>query len=162
MSYSGVRIVPLVLCLCAASLCGQTQQISVVSSTYPLTATAAGSSKYFSIAIGVSYPTGLTPSSYISGTQLNSDFQAFNTAYPNPADPPEAILSSILASILTKYPQMSGGSLTALLSSNAIPGVVAPSGGSVSVFSGTYYTGLGALVANQLSSGAKPKQTQPQ
>jgi hypothetical protein len=43
------------------------------------------------------------PGSYISGTQLNKDFQSFLAAYPNQTDPPEAILSTVLQSILSKY-----------------------------------------------------------
>ena len=99
--------------------------------------------------IGVSYPIGLAPSSYISGAQLNTNFQTFLAAYPSPQDPLEAILSTVLKSILGKYPQMTGGSIY-----GEIPGpgttefgvmVPGPPIGSVSVIIGTYNPTTGVL-----------------
>jgi hypothetical protein len=87
MSTFLTRVTVLFTALCLGSLCAQTQQISLVTSSYPLTATSIGATKFYSVSMTVSYPAGLTPSSYISGTQLNTDFQTFNSAYVNQQDP---------------------------------------------------------------------------
>ena len=64
------------------------------------------------MSITVIYNTGLSPASlYISQAQLKSDVQSFVAAYSSPQDPVEAIASSVLASILQKYPQINGGYL---------------------------------------------------
>jgi hypothetical protein len=94
------------------------------------------------VSLGVSYPVGLTPGSYISGTQVNTDSQSFLTAYPSQTDPPEAILSTVLQSILKKYPQMTGGTLTGeIAGAETVEGITVPipdGGGTVSVAIGAY------------------------
>jgi hypothetical protein len=115
----------------------------------------AGSSFTFTTTnIDVTYPVGLTPNSYISATQLNTDFQAFLTAYPSPTDPPEAILSTVLQAILNKYPQMTGGSLSGELPGTYMGFPLSSGGGTVSVSIGNYN-----LAAYGLSRkpAAKPK-----
>jgi hypothetical protein len=102
---------------------------------------------FSSVNLGVSYPTGLSPSSYITSNQLNSDFQASISAYPSPSDAPEAYLSVSLQQILNKYSQMPGGSVIASIKGpdTMIPGTTVttpgPPIGTVSVFLGTYSVG---------------------
>jgi hypothetical protein len=133
-----MRNLILSLSLSCGLLYGQTQKIATVSSSYPVTLPAGTNLSFSSAGLGISYPVGLTPGSYISATQLNTDFQTFLAAYPSPTDPPEAILSSVLQSILNKYPQMTGGTLTGEIPGTFM-GVPIPSGGgSVTVVIGTY------------------------
>ena len=114
--------------------------MATIDSSYPVTIPAGSSVNFTTASIGVSYPVGLTPSAYISGTQLNTDFQGFLAAYPSPTDPPEAILSSILQSILTKYPQILGGTLTGEITGNYMGIPLPGGGGTVSVLIGTIGT----------------------
>ena len=79
-----------------------------------MTGFTIGSNNY-SASMTVLYPIGLSPSSYISQSQYNTDFQAFLAAYPSKTDPLEAIASSILSSITQKYSQISGASLAVSL-----------------------------------------------
>ncbi len=141
-----------------ASIYGQDVKVATISSTYPVTvpSTFAGTS-FSTTGISVSYPVGLTPSSYVSGTQLNTDFQTYLGSYPNPTDPLEAILSTVLQSILNKYPQMAGGSLFGEVSGPCTPtvisGITIPCSpgqpgtllGSVSVVIGTYSSTNGVI-----------------
>jgi hypothetical protein len=91
---------------------------------------------------------------------LNTDFQGFLSAYPSLTDPPEAILSSVLQSILTKYSQMTGGSVsgeiagTETIGGTTIP--VATGGGTVSVVIGNYGSGAGALVRHPAKAKDAP------
>lgn len=148
----------LALSLSLATLYGQTQQVAVIDSSYPVTLPAGSSLNFSSVTLGVVYPTGLTPGSYILGTQLNTDFQNFLSNYPSPTDPPEAILSTVLQSILNKYSQMVGGSLIAELpgTPETIGGITIPNpvgGGSVIVEIGTF----SSLVGGLSRSPAKPR-----
>ena len=149
-----MRTVILALSLSFAAMYGQTQQIAVVSSSYPVTLPASSTLTFGSENLGVSYPAGLAPGSYILGTQLNTDFQGFLSAYPSPTDPPEAILSTVLQSILNKYSQMIGGTIIAELpgAPTTIGTITIPNptgGGSVVVEIGTFSSTLGGLAARQ-------------
>jgi len=142
------------LSLSFGSLYGQTEKIATVSSSYPVTIPAASALNISSVTLSVSYPTGLTPGSYVSGTQLNTDFQAFLTAYPSQTDPLEAILSTVLQSILNKYPQMTGGTIDGELPGTYMGYPEPGAGGSVIVEIGTY--NLGSLTGLSRHP-AKPK-----
>jgi hypothetical protein len=143
-------------------LFGQSTQIAGVSSSYPIKDATVGGVA-FSFNLSVTYPVGLAASSYISGTQLNSDFQGFLAAYPNPSDPPEAILSNVLQSLLSKYSQMAGGSLIGEIAGpgQSIGGIMIPGlpAGSVSVFIGNYSPLSGLL--GLLEKNGKPRNAQP-
>jgi hypothetical protein len=91
-----------------------------VNSTYGLGNSTFGSVQY-TITISIEYNTGLTAANYISPAQLTSDFQGFLNAYPNPGDPPEAILLSAAQGFAQEYSQFNlitldatAGSATAL------------------------------------------------
>jgi hypothetical protein len=99
------------LAISCGMIFGQNVQIAVVTSSYPVTFPTGSSLNFSYLNLTVGYPVGLTPSQYISASQLNTDFQGFISAYPSPTDPPEAILSTALQGILGKYSQMTGGSL---------------------------------------------------
>jgi hypothetical protein len=89
-----------------------------VSSTYNLgNATFGAGSVQYTVGISISYNQGLTPSQYISPTQLTSDFNGFLSAYPNAGDPPEAILASVASGWATKYSQFSTVLVTAVAGS---------------------------------------------
>jgi hypothetical protein len=75
-----------------------------ISSAYGLGNSTFGTVQY-AITISIEYNTGLTASSYISPAQLTSDYQGFLNAYPNPGDPPEAILLSAAQGFAQKYSQ---------------------------------------------------------
>jgi hypothetical protein len=153
-----MRTFILALCLSFGLLYGQTQTVSAISSSYPVTVPTGSPVSFSTASIGVSYPVGLTPSAYISGTQLNTDFQGFLAAYPSPTDPPEAILSTVLQAILTKYPQMKGGSLTGEIGGTFM-GIPIPSGGgTVSVAIGTYNLGT-VLLSRHPVEKPKPSPT---
>ena len=102
-----------------------------VSSSISITSTAVGPVKYYALNLSVSYPIGLPAASYISAAQLNTDFQNAILAYPSPQDPQEAILSTALSSIMQKYPQLAGSTLTALTPGQSIGGISIPSGNSI-------------------------------
>jgi hypothetical protein len=70
---------------------GTTLDLGGVNSSYSLGTPTFGSMQY-AVTVSIEYNTGLTASSYISPAQLTSDFQGFLNTYPNPGDPPEAIL----------------------------------------------------------------------
>jgi len=132
------------------SLYGLTGNVSIVSSTWTVTLPAAFTSTAFSqLSLGVTYPTGLNPSSYVLATQLNSDFQGFITANSSPSDAPEAFLSSSLQQILNKYSQMTGGTTTGEITGpgTTVPGttvtIPGPLIGTVEVIIGTYNPGFG-------------------
>jgi len=148
----------------------QTVSASSITSSYILTFPTGFAGQAFStVQLAVTYPTGLNSSSYITSKQLDSDFQGFISAYPNPADPPEAYVSNALQGILSKYPQIPGGALTGTIAGApqviggvTIPGTGAPIG-STTAFIGNFSTafaGLGALpvqtgnVSNVTSSWA--------
>ena len=146
------------LSLSVVALYGQTQTIAVVSSSYTVTVPQSFTGTMFSTSsIGVSYPVGLSPSSYISGTQLNTDFQSFLTSYSNPNDPLEAILGSVLQSILNKYPQMTGGTLFGEIAGPGmtISGITLPGPplGTVSVAIGTYNPATGVITGLNRNAG---------
>jgi hypothetical protein len=133
---------------------GQTTTVATVASSYPLTIPAGmtGLSVNTIELFSVSYPVGLTPvSQYISGAQFNKDFQGFLAAYPNLSDPPEAILSTVLQNILTKYPQITGGYLIGVISGppTVIGGIPIPGSGTpmgtISVTIGTYNPTTGVI-----------------
>jgi hypothetical protein len=142
------------LCLSFVPLHSQTTTVSSIDSSYPITVPTGSAVNFSTATIGVSYPIGLTPGSYISGTQLNTDFQSFLTAYPSPTDPPEAILSTVLQAILNKYPQMTGGTLSGEIGGTYMGIPIPGAGGSVTVAIGTY--SLGALGLSRRPV-AKPK-----
>ncbi len=135
-------------------LYGQTATVSSIISSYAITTPTGFTGQVFStLELGVYYPAGLSPSSYITNTQLNSDFQGFISGYPNPSDAPEAYLSVALQGILNKYPQILGGTLTAAISGPPqvvngmpIPGTGTPIG-SISVAIGTFNTAGIATIA---------------
>lgn len=148
------RCAVLAVCLSTGSMHGQTQKTGAINSSYPVTVPAIAGIAFSQVSLAVSYPTGLTPGSYISGTQLNTDFQGFLSAYPSPQDPPEAILSAVLQSVLNKYPQMNGGSVTGFIASS-VQGISIPvGGGTVIVTIGNY--GLTGIITGA-ASAPKPK-----
>jgi hypothetical protein len=140
---------------------GQTQTINVISSTYTLTMPAGFTDTVYSrLQLSISYPANLPASSYILYSRLNSDFQGFVTGSGSSPDAPEAYLSIGLQGILTKYPQITGGTLSAAISG---PGTVVPgtmvtipgaASGSVTVAIGVYGTvaGLSTVQATPVSS----------
>jgi hypothetical protein len=108
------RFAPVLACLALATVSafGQTNLASVsnfVSSSFGLGAMTIGGSQFSGVNLVVVYNVNLSPESYITAAQLKTDVQGFVAAYPTPADPPEAIGSSVLGSLLTKYPQTNGG-----------------------------------------------------
>ena len=116
------RSLTLALGMSLGLLHGQTTSYAYISSSYTVTTPSGyAGSVYSLLSLGVAYPTGLAPSSYVTSTQLNTDFQSFISAYPNVSDPPEAILSTVLQSVLGKYPQIVGGTLIGEISG---PGTV--------------------------------------
>ena len=130
--------VALTLCLSFGPLYSQTQTVATIDSSYSVTVPTGSSVTFSTAGLSVTYPVGLTPGSYISGTQLNTDFQSFLTAYPSPTDPTEAILSTVLQSILAKYPQMTGGTLSGEINGTYMGFPLAGAGGTVIVSIGTY------------------------
>jgi hypothetical protein len=112
-----------------------TGTVSYVYSTHVVSLPAGFTGTAFSsLSLGTIYPTGLTPSSYITINQLNSDFQSSISAYPSPTDPPEAYLSVALQQILNKYSQIAYGTLSGSING---PGTTIP---------GTTITSPGALI----------------
>jgi hypothetical protein len=83
-----------------------------VSSTYSLGNSTFNSVQY-TITISIDYNTNVTAASYISPAQLTTDYQGFLNAYPNPGDPPEAILLSAVQGLAQKYSQFAAVSLDA-------------------------------------------------
>jgi hypothetical protein len=147
------------LALCFGGAYAQTTKVATISSSYPVTIPAGTMISISTVSMGVSYPIGLTPGSYVSGTQLNTDFQGFLSAYPSLTDPPEAILSSVLQSILNKYPQMTGGSLSGEIAGppTMIGGITIPNptgGGFVDVIISNALTGV--TVLNRRQPKSKP------
>jgi hypothetical protein len=134
MRYTSRRSFLLVLALFCGLLNGQTQTISSVTSSYVVTLPTGFTGTVFStLQLGVNYPAGLPTSSYIPIKQLNADFQGFISAYPNPADAPEAYLSIALQQILNKYPQITYGTLTGTINGpgTTFPGTTVTIPGSV-------------------------------
>jgi hypothetical protein len=141
--------------LSATNLYSQSNQtVSYVSSSYPIATPAVAGLQLYSVALYVSYPVGLTPGSYISGAQLNTDMQSFIAAYPTPTDPPEAIFSSVLTSLLNKYPQMTGGSVSAEIA-KTVQGISVPTGGTISVVISNSSNPLTGLLAKPKSTPVK-------
>src|SRR5579872_3840433 len=101
-----IRVAAIISVFSLGILYGQTQQVAAISSSYPVTVPMIAGINFSVAGLTVSYPVGLAANMYIAGSQLSTDFQTFLTAYPNPQDPPEAILSTVLQAILNKYPQM--------------------------------------------------------
>ena len=112
----------------------------------------------YDVSATVAYPSGISAGSYLSASQLNSDFQGFVAAYPNAGDPPEAILSSVLASIMQKYPQIAGVSLSAFTSFDSVLSVGQTSSAqitSIQVFQGTIFnSGVIYGIANRRAQKA--------
>ena len=147
------RSVVFAISLCVGLLYGQTS-VAYVSSDYSVSMPSGFSGTSLStVNLGVHYATGLPASQYISSTQFNTDFQAFVSAYPSPNDPPEAILSSVLQSILNKYPQISGGTLTGEIAGpgTTIGGITIPGApaGTVIAAIGNFNSTLGLLGLNK-------------
>ena len=105
-----------------------TTKFAEVTSSIAVTNLTVGTLKYYSIGLSVSYPISLAPASYISATQLNTDFENAIAAYPTPADPQEAILSTAVLALIQKYQQMAGATLFALPIGQTIGGIAVPSG----------------------------------
>ena len=143
-------------CLSLAPLYSQSTTVATIDSSYPVTVPTGSPVSFSTADIGVSYPVGLTPGSYISGTQLNTDFQTYLAGYPSPSDPPEAILSTVLQQILSKYPQMVGGTLSGSIGGTFMGIPIPGGGGTVTVAIGTYNLGVLGLYRRPV---AKPKQT---
>lgn len=119
-----------------ASLAHAQSKPGFISSSFSITNPTVATTQLESLSVSVSYPVGLAPNSYISVTQLTTDFQGAIAAYPSPQDPLEAILSTALASILKKYPQMTGGLVTGFTLGPSIAGIPTP-GGAILVEIGT-------------------------
>jgi hypothetical protein len=119
----------------------------------------------YTIQLSIGYPSGTGASSFISAAQLNSDFQGFVAAYPTAGDPPEGILQSALASILSKYPQMAGGSLfgTSLFSAPATlgPQLPVPQISSIQIFQGTFVAGGGFVGLTGIASNGRAEPKAP-
>ena len=140
-----IRSISLAVCLSFGLLYGQTQNIASINSSYPVTVPAITGISFSTANLSIAYPVGLPAGSYISSTQLNTDFQAILTAYPNPQDPPEAILSTVLQGILNKYPQMVGGTLSGDIGGTYMGVPIPGGGGTVTVIIGTYNPTTGAI-----------------
>jgi hypothetical protein len=84
------------------------------------------------VSIAIAYNANLSPSSYVTQTQLTSDIVGFLASYPTPTDPPEAILSSMLSSVLQKYPQINGGTLFSTFLGHSVEVFMGNLGGSQS------------------------------
>ena len=98
-------------------------------------ATVVSGTTQTSIAGTVAYDLNLSPVSlYVGAQQLSADAQALFAAYPSPQDPIEAIVASIMSSILQKYPQINGGTMSLSVFSVASP---AGSKGTAIVYMGT-------------------------
>jgi len=135
-----------------ASILGQSGPVSLINSTWNINMPNGFSGASIpSVSLGITYPTGLSASSYILNSQLTKDFQSSISNYPTPSDSPEAYLSVALQNILGTYPQMLGGSLSGSISGppTTIPGlptpIPGPPVGSVSVLIGQYSYLLGAI-----------------
>ena len=148
MRFTSPRSALLAFTLACGLLHGQTLTVSSIASSYAVTLPTGFMGQVFSdLQLGVYYPVGLPPSSYITGTQLNSDFQGFISAYPSPTDAPEAYLSIALQGILNKHPGITGGTLTGTISGppEVIGGVTIPGTGTpigtITIAIGTFNTG---------------------
>ena len=64
------------------------------------------------ITVGASYPIDVDQNSYLSDSRFKAIVQALAATYANGV-PIEAVLSSVLSSIMDTYPQISAGTLTA-------------------------------------------------
>ena len=131
----------------SAGIFAQTPTSGVVSTipigtpaTSPLSSSTGGNvtigSNSYGVLLGVSYAINLSPSSYISAAQYNTDFQTFLAAYPSKTDPVEAIGSSILTSIAQKYPQITGATLSFTPVPSISAGGVIVSGNPVEIYTG--------------------------
>jgi hypothetical protein len=87
-----------------------------VSSTYSLGNSTFNSVQY-TVTISIDYNNNVPAANYISPAQLTSDYQGFLNAYPNPGDPPEAILLAAVQGFAQKYSQFAGVSLDAVAGS---------------------------------------------
>jgi hypothetical protein len=163
------RSLVLAFALSFTGLYGQTTTVSYVSSDYTVTMpTGFSGTSLSTVSLGVTYPIGLAANQYISSTQLNTDFQGFVSGYPSPSDPPEAILGSVLQSILSKYPQIVGGTLTGEIAGpgTTIGGITIPGAPSGTVIAaiGNYNSTLGIYGLNRtkpISSSSKPAPVKP-
>jgi hypothetical protein len=108
MTISSLTKLPLTAVLFLPTLFAQTGSLGIggVNSTYGLGNSTFNSVQY-TITISIEYNTGLTSASYISPAQLTTNYQGFLNAYPNPGDPPEAILLSVAQSFAQQYSQFS-------------------------------------------------------
>jgi hypothetical protein len=123
MLFGNSPSVRLAICLAAGCLgaCAQ-NQYAYVTSSYPMPTPTFSGTKY-TLSLSITYPTTLSASSYVLGTQLANDVQGFASSYPSPTDPPEAIFIYILNGVLQKYPQMAAGLLSA-----SVPPVISATG----------------------------------
>lgn len=108
------RFAPVLACLALATVSafGQTTLTgfsNFITSSFGLGAMTIGGSQFSGVNLVVVYNVNLSPAAYITAAQLKTDVQGFVAAYPTPTDPPEAIGSSVLGSLLAKYPQTNGG-----------------------------------------------------
>ncbi|HLI83595.1 MAG TPA: hypothetical protein VKV17_06730 [Bryobacteraceae bacterium] len=104
-----------------------------ITSSYSLGNTTFNSVQY-AITISIDYNSGATAANYISPAQLTSDYQGFLNAYPNPGDPPEAILLSVAQSFAQKYSQFDLVSLDAFAgSATALQAEIEASAGNLQV-----------------------------
>ncbi|HLK66401.1 MAG TPA: hypothetical protein VKU19_23365 [Bryobacteraceae bacterium] len=143
MKFQNSRMMRVVICAAmgcmgAFAQSGQTVSVATVNSSYPVpNQTLSGYN--FAVGLGVSYPVGLSASSYVSGKQLAADLQGFVSGYPNPSDPPEAIFSTALSALLGKYSQIAAGALTAEVAP-VVSGGVLVVGPTITVEIGTVST----------------------
>jgi hypothetical protein len=105
MTISSLMKLPCTAALFLPALFAQTGSLGMgVNSTYGLGNSTFNSVQY-AITIGIEYNSGLTAASYISPAQLTTAYQGFLNAYPNPGDPPEAILLWVAQSFAQQYSQ---------------------------------------------------------
>lgn len=151
MKTLALRTFALSLCMSLGLAYGQTITVASVSSDYTLSLPSGYSGPLSTVTITVTYPLNLTPASqYVASTQFTSDFQSFLAAYPSPSDPPEAILGSILQSIMNKYPQIVLGALLGTISGpgqTIAPGITIPGTpiGTITAAMGTYNPSTGVI-----------------
>ena len=91
---------------------------SSAESSYGLGNTSIGATQY-TVIIGIGYNQNLTPSQYISQSQLASDFQGFLSMYPNAGDPAEAQLLFVVNAFVSKYPQFASVTVDATVGSTS-------------------------------------------
>jgi hypothetical protein len=88
-----------------------------VNSTYSL-GNSTFSSVQYSMMIIIEYNQNLTASQYISPAQLATSYQGSLNTYPNPGDPPEAILLTTANAFVQQYSQFASVTLVATAGSS--------------------------------------------